>query len=57
MTRLPAVRDWIARIETRPAQQSIAPLCKQLFKAGLAAQASAPAQALDQFFGRVPVGN
>jgi GST-like protein len=57
MTRLPAVRDWIDRIEARPAQQFIAPLCKQLFKAGLAAQASASAQALDRFFGRVPAGN
>lgn len=57
MTRQPAVCDWIARIEARPAQQSIDALCKQLFKAGLVAQTSASAQGLDQFFGRVPAAN
>jgi GST-like protein len=57
LTPRPAVRDWIARIEVRPAQQIIAPVCKELFKAGLAAQTSASAQGLDRFFGRVPARN
>lgn len=55
VARLPSVRDWIARIEARPAQQLIAPMCKQMFKAGLAAQESASPQGLDRFFGRIAV--
>lgn len=48
----PAVLDWIARIEARPATQAAAPLAKQLFKADLAAQATASQADLDRFFGR-----
>lgn len=48
----PAVSDWIARIEARPANQAIAELGTRLFKADLAAQARASSADLDRFFGR-----
>jgi len=35
-----AYRDWIARIEARPACQAATPTAKALFKADLAAQSS-----------------
>lgn len=49
----PHVRDWIERVEARPAQQRVAPLCKALFKATLEIQQSATPASLDRFFGRV----
>jgi len=48
----PAVRDWIARIEARPACQRISAAAKGLFRADIAAQSAASVEQLDRFFGR-----
>lgn len=52
LTDRPAVRDWIARIEARPACQQASPAAKALFRADVAAQAKAEPADLDRFFGR-----
>jgi GST-like protein len=52
LAKFPNLERWIATIEQRPAYQRIHETFKALFKAGLAAQAAASADALDRFFGR-----
>jgi glutathione S-transferase len=48
----PHLARWIDAIERRPAYQRIHEPFRQMFKRGLAAQASATGAQLDRFFGR-----
>jgi GST-like protein len=48
----PNVLKWMARLEERPGLQKVAPLNKEMFKAGRAYQETADADSLDRFFGR-----
>jgi GST-like protein len=52
LAKFPNLARWSAAIEQRPAYQRIHEPFKALFKAGLAAQSTASADALDRFFGR-----